>query len=201
MDKRILHWSYLNLKQIPMDLFLYEELEEVYLKENFIADIPKWFLNLTGLRFINLSGNNISVLPEDIDLLENLEYLDLSQNQIAELPLGLCLLQKLQYLNVRENNLTQIPEGILFLFIIDVYSYNCNPSQSLLFGSVRLAINELKHLEKLNLSKNHIARLPIQLCECIHLSTLDVSENLELWHIPERISFMPSLQMLSADRK
>jgi len=96
MNKTILHWSYLNFKDVPMDLFLYEDLEEVYLKENFISVIPKWLLNITTLKFIHLAGNNLSELPTDIYMLENLEFLDVSNNELKELPPTLGLLLNLQ---------------------------------------------------------------------------------------------------------
>jgi len=111
MNKTILHWSYLNFKDVPMDLFLYEDLEEVYLKENFISVIPKWLLNITTLKFIHLAGNNLSELPVDIYMLENLEFLDVSNNELKELPPTLGLLLNLQQLNVSGNQLTELPVG------------------------------------------------------------------------------------------
>uniref|UniRef100_A0A1A9ZYI3 Leucine-rich repeat-containing protein 28 n=1 Tax=Glossina pallidipes TaxID=7398 RepID=A0A1A9ZYI3_GLOPL len=172
MNKRTLHWSYLNIKDIPMDLYLYEDLEELYLKENYIAAIPKWFLNLTTLKFIHLAGNNLTKLPEEIYLLENLEFLDLSQNQLTALPETLCLLTNLEHLNVSTNELEMLPNDI----------------------------NSLRRLETLNISQNHLKRLPLHLCELSRLSSLNVSDNVDIWHIPERIAYMPSLQMFSAER-
>lgn len=64
-----------------------------------------------------------------------------------------------------------------------------------------IAITYMKNLESLNVSKNHLKRLPLQLCECNRLNELNISDNIDIWHIPERISYMQSLQMLSADRK
>ncbi|XP_039957845.1 leucine-rich repeat protein SHOC-2 [Bactrocera tryoni] len=172
MNKTTLHWSYLNFKDVPMDLYLYEDLEEVYLKENFITTIPKWLLNVTTLKFIHLAGNNLSAIPEEMYLLENLEFLDVSNNQIRELPKTIGLMDRLQRLNVSGNELTELPAEI----------------------------GALKQLEELNISKNHLQRLPIQLSECQRLNVLNLSDNVNIWHIPERISNLPSLQSLSADR-
>lgn len=61
-------------------------------------------------------------------------------------------------------------------------------------------IGSLKQLEELNISKNHLQRLPIQLSECQRLNVLNLSDNVNIWHIPERICNLPSLQSLSADR-
>ncbi|EDW10457.1 leucine-rich repeat and death domain-containing protein 1 [Drosophila mojavensis] len=172
MNKTILHWSYLNFKDVPMDLFLYEDLEEVYLKENYISAIPKWLLNITTLKFIHLAGNNLSELPVDIYMLENLEFLDVSNNELRELPKTLGLLLRLQQLNVSGNQLTELP----------------------------VELNTLRNLEQLNIAKNQFRRLPIQLSECVRLNELNVSDNEALLHLPERIANLPMLQSLHADR-
>ncbi|XP_002063867.3 leucine-rich repeat and death domain-containing protein 1 [Drosophila willistoni] len=172
MNKTILHWSYLNFKDVPMDLFLYEDLEEVYLKENYISVIPKWLLNITTLKFIHLAGNNLYELPVDIYLLENLEFLDVSNNELKELPSTLGLLLRLQQLNVSGNQLSELP----------------------------VEMSSLRNLEQLNIAKNQFRRLPLQLSECIRLNELNVSDNEDLIHIPDRISNLPMLQSLIADR-
>ncbi|XP_002025875.2 leucine-rich repeat and death domain-containing protein 1 [Drosophila persimilis] len=172
MNRTILHWSYLNFRDVPMDLFLYEDLEEVYLKENFISAIPQWLLSITTLKFIHLAGNNLTELPNDIYMLENLEFLDVSNNELKELPPTLGLLLRLQQLNVSGNRLTQLPKEM----------------------------SNLRNLEQLNISKNRFRRLPIQLCECVRLNELNLSDNENLLHIPERIANLPMLQSLAADR-
>ncbi|XP_061390954.1 protein lap1-like [Musca vetustissima] len=172
MNRRCLHWSYLNYKEIPMDLYSYEDLEEVYLKENYIAAIPKWFLNLTNLKFIHLAGNNLTQLPEELYLLENLEFLDVSNNQLQHLPSSIGYMLNLLHLNVSSNELTDLPKTLTYM----------------------------KRLESLNISKNKLKRIPQFICECSRLNELNLSENTEIWHIPERVANMPSLQMLSADK-
>ncbi|KAH8389349.1 hypothetical protein KR215_005612 [Drosophila sulfurigaster] len=172
MNKTILHWSYLNFKDVPMDLFLYEDLEEVYLKENYISVIPKWLLNITTLKFIHLAGNNLSELPVDIYMLENLEFLDVSNNVLKELPNTLGLLLQLQQLNVSGNQLTELPKEL----------------------------SSLRNLEHLNIANNQFRRLPLQLSECVRLNELNVSDNEALLHLPERIANLPMLQSLAADR-
>jgi len=56
-------------------------------------------------------------------------------------------------------------------------------------------------MEHLNIAKNQFRRLPIQLSECVRLNELNVSDNEALVHIPERISNLPMLQSLAADRE
>ncbi|XP_055858844.1 leucine-rich repeat-containing protein 28 [Episyrphus balteatus] len=172
MSKTVLHWSYRDYRNVPIDLFLYENLEEVYLKENFITQIPKWLLNLTNLKFIHLSGNALEELPDDIYYLENLEFLDVSNNKITSLPHTIGEMKSLQRLNVSGNKLTEIPKGI----------------------------GRLKKLEVLDICANQLTSLPMEMSECSHLNELSMSDNTQLTYIPERIANMQSLQFLAAER-
>lgn len=111
MNKTILHWSYHNLESIPLTLLDYKELEEVYLKENFIASIPEWLLKLINLRFIHLLGNLIREIPENIYFLENLEFLDLSNNRLCSLPASIGKLVNLKRFSVGGNEIRVLPKG------------------------------------------------------------------------------------------
>lgn len=62
-------------------------------------------------------------------------------------------------------------------------------------------LSSLRNLEQLNIAKNLFRRLPVQLSECVRLNELNVSDNEALVHIPERISNLPMLQSLAADRE
>lgn len=71
-----------------------------------------------------------------------------------------------------------------------------------IYSLVPLAeLSGLRNLEHLNIGKNQFRRLPVQLSECVRLNELNVSDNEALVHIPERISNLPMLQSLAADRK
>lgn len=172
MKKTVLHWSYRDFRNVPIDLFLYEDLEEVYLKENFIVQIPNWLLNLTNLKFINLSGNALEQLPENIHYLENLEFFDVSNNKIKKFPNTIGEMHAIQRLNVSGNRIAEIPK----------------------------AIGQLKKLEVLDLCANQLTSLPLELSECTHLNQLMVSDNIQLTYIPERVANMKSLQFLAAER-
>lgn len=74
-----------------------------------------------------------------------------------------------------------------------------NEAVLLLYHSAELS--SLRNLEHLNIAKNQFRRLPLQLSECIRLNELNVSDNEALLHLPERISNLPMLQSLAADRE
>lgn len=112
MNPNILHWSYRDFYELPTNLVDHgDTLEEIYLKENYLAALPQWFFDFVHLKFIQLSGNLLQMIPDEIGNLINLEYLDISKNHLTELPLQLFGLSKLQYLNVSENELTTLHAG------------------------------------------------------------------------------------------
>lgn len=113
MNSTILHWSYRDFRQMPEELTTCsDEVVEVYLKENFIPAIPRWFCEqMSRLTFLCLAGNLITCVPEEISLLINLESLDVSQNVVEALPKAVGKLQKLSRLKLSENKLTGLPKG------------------------------------------------------------------------------------------
>lgn len=117
MDPKILHWSYRDFHEFPQQMLdEAEQLEEIYLKENFIPSLPIWLFEFTYLKFIQLSGNLLSVLPAEINQLKHLEHLDVSKNTLTELPITLTHLNKLQHLNVSENEIDTVHKGELLLW-------------------------------------------------------------------------------------
>lgn len=112
MNSQILHWSYRDFRELPYELLEHkDELEEIYLKENFIAALPTWLFQFVHLKFIQLSGNLLQTIPCEISELINLEHLDVSKNQLKELPIQITHLYKLNYLNASENEITSLNKG------------------------------------------------------------------------------------------
>jgi Leucine-rich repeat (LRR) protein len=115
MQTTILHWSYRDFRQFPDELrSCNKDLEEIYLKENFIPSLPNWmYTEMTNLRFINLAGNLIEKINDQIYLLENLEVLDISKNCLSILPHTIGRLKHLKRLLVNENKLVKLPKGAI----------------------------------------------------------------------------------------
>lgn len=113
MDNKILHWSYRDFRCFPKSILSYrDDVEEIYLKENFIASIPLWVFEMTQLTFIHLAGNELKFIPCEICLLTNLEFFDVSENQLTELPLSIGSLNKLEKLHIGRNQIKEIPRGV-----------------------------------------------------------------------------------------
>lgn len=121
MNNNILHWSYRDFREFPLDLLEHSEnVEEIYLKENFIPSIPEWLFEFTNLRFIHLGGNLLDTIPDGICLLANLEFLDVSKNQIRELPRTFTLMTKLSRFNCSDNKIREISKGIYGFFVLHI---------------------------------------------------------------------------------
>ncbi|XP_055620179.1 leucine-rich repeat-containing protein 39 [Toxorhynchites rutilus septentrionalis] len=174
MDYGVLHWSYRDFRQIPEELRTYcVSIVELYLKENFIPFIPRWFFEeMKNLRFICLAGNLITDIPEQISLMFQLEDLDLSQNAIEKLPNAMGMLCNLTRLKLNENKLLCLPREIGFLH----------------------------KLEILELSKNRLFEIPIELSRCINLKELVLDDNYLLSRIPTKVFTLPQLIYLSSER-
>lgn len=174
MNFGVLHWSYRDFRQVPEELLsCREDIVELYLKENFISSIPRWFFErMNQLVFVCLAGNLISSIPEELSLLDNLESLDLSQNDVQALPKTIGKLTKLTRLKLSENKISSLPEEI----------------------------GLLKKLEILDVSKNLLTELPVELSQCCSLKELAMDDNYYLSRIPTKVFIMPNLTYLSAER-
>uniref|UniRef100_A0A182W9B3 Disease resistance R13L4/SHOC-2-like LRR domain-containing protein n=1 Tax=Anopheles minimus TaxID=112268 RepID=A0A182W9B3_9DIPT len=173
--KHVMHLSYRNFRSIPEELrdARKHNVYEIYLKENMITIVPKWFfVELTHLRFLCLAGNAIDTLPNEIYRMECLETLDLSGNALKRLPNTIGGLQQLGKLLLNENKIEQLP----------------------------LEIGQLHKLEVLEVCKNRLTNIPIQLAQCTVLEDLRMDDNPGLVSIPSRIFNLPLLVYVSAER-
>ncbi|KAK1260232.1 hypothetical protein QJS04_geneDACA001954 [Acorus gramineus] len=88
-------------------------------------------MKLTGLRFLNLSGNQLAgKIPQNIGGLELLESLDLSLNQLSgDIPISISNLTSLERLNLSHNHLSgRIPSGNQLQTLPDPSIYIGNPN-------------------------------------------------------------------------
>ena len=71
-----------GLTELPKDIHLYKNLEELYCDDNQITTLPE---NLpASLKELYCSNNRITALPENLP--DSLEILDCNNNQITALP-------------------------------------------------------------------------------------------------------------------
>jgi Leucine-rich repeat (LRR) protein len=107
-----LNLSKKQLKEFPIEIFQFTNLQELDLSKNKIKEVPKEIGTLINLKRLNISFNKLEALPNEIGNLINLVYLGLNRNIIAELPLSIGNLENLEVLELWDNELYSIPDEI-----------------------------------------------------------------------------------------
>lgn len=132
-----------NLGEIPKEMRVLSNLEELRLKYNQIREIQnvplsikKLYLsynklrsisekvgNLKNLEILFLGYNSIRELPPELGKLTKLQNLSLDDNQLRTLPVEMKELKNLRYLYLTNNDIKYIPKEIETLPNINIY-YN-----------------------------------------------------------------------------
>ena len=142
--------SYLNLDEVPAELF-----------------------DQTSLSSLDLSGNNIQDLPPEIGELVNLTSLDVSNNSLRTLPPTLTNLTKITSLDLSANSFDEFPDAILSLSQLEDVDLSSNYSISALPSD----LDRLTALKKLDLGYGGLAELPSQIGALRSLEYLDLKYN------------------------
>ncbi len=118
-----------------------------------LTQLPMQIGSFTGLKTLNLSGNQLEAVPFTINQCSMLELLDLSNNRITSLSAKLFPLTALQTLNLSGNQLTAIPSQI---------------------GGCRA-------LGLIDLSRNRPIRLPPEVALCPYLYLIKLPSDMSLY--------------------
>jgi len=99
-----------KLKEFPLEILFFRNLQELNLSNNKIEVLPPEINTLQNLQVLNLYRNRIVLLPDQIGDLANLRELYLNRNRMMYFPIGIVGLQRLEYLDVSQNllNLSEI---------------------------------------------------------------------------------------------
>lgn len=114
LRKLQMFWAQHNdIREIP-DFTGCDGLQEIYLGNNFIKEIPPDFCeNLLHLKILELRDNQITELPQGITKMMQLSKLDFTNNDLAEISPAIGLLPHLQSLKIEGNKLKQIRPDII----------------------------------------------------------------------------------------
>jgi len=118
----ILILKYYIKKKKDKDLGFNKQLLKLYknldLNNENIKSLPKFFGNLTSLKYLNLDGNHLTTLPESIGNLKSLQCLYLKNNNLRSLPESICNLKFLKKLDLRGNNLQSVPKCFMIMVLL-----------------------------------------------------------------------------------
>jgi Leucine-rich repeat (LRR) protein len=101
---RYLEISFSQITQIPSDIHLCGQLEDMILNDNKILSIPLSLFSLGNLKALILTGNRISEVSENVARLQTLMVLMLSHNCITSVPVTIAYLTRLKHLQVSPNH-------------------------------------------------------------------------------------------------
>ena len=145
-----------NLFQIPSEVMLLTELQDLILCDGFTGEIPQEIGNLTkltrlGIYRSQLSGN----IPKEIKKLKNLKRLRFSENNLSgNIPMEIFELADLEELRLEENNFTgNIPVEIAKLSKLMILYLNNNQ----LTGEIPKELGNIPYLYELYLNRNYLS--------------------------------------------
>jgi internalin A len=167
-----------------------QQLTELDLSDQQIAEIPKEIGDLISLQYLGLNNNQIAKLPESIGNLSSLLHLDINKNQIVEIPESISNLTCLQSLNLYSNQIARFPQAIGDLISLQYLHLQYNQ-----IVEIPKEIGNLISLQYLGLNNNQIAKLPESIGNLLSLQYLDINEN-QIIEFPESIGNLTQLQNL-----
>ncbi|CAL4899569.1 unnamed protein product [Urochloa decumbens] len=180
-----------------------------YLNASGIPDrmVPESITTLSKLIYLNLQGSAIIALPESIGEMECLMHLDLSAcERIQQLPASFRNLEKLVHLNLSNcYHVKGVPDALkgltnlqyLSLFQCSIEAFNCR------LRGLQDVIGNLTKLRHLNLD-NSLHGIPVDgmnsilrsICTFSNLQHLVLSENFNIFSIPETVAKLTKLHTL-----
>ena len=179
-----------QLTELPQQIGKLTKLENLFLQKNKLTKLPQQIGELTKLTDLLLQKNQLIELPQEIGKLTNLTHLHLEDNQLIKLPQQIGKLTKLENLFLQKNKVTKLPQQIGELTKLTDLRLHKNQLIEL-----PQEIGKLTKLEKLFLQKNKLTKLPQQLGELTKLKILRLSKN-QITDFPNQIGMLTRLTHL-----
>lgn len=107
-----LNLSKKKLKEIPVEVFSFHNLQSLVLNKNSIRIIPAGIAKLKNLQELDMSNNKLTQIPPEIGQLKYLVKLKLNRNEITSIPVAIGENINLEILEMWDNELDTIPDDI-----------------------------------------------------------------------------------------
>ncbi|XP_028142541.1 leucine-rich repeat-containing protein 40-like isoform X2 [Diabrotica virgifera virgifera] len=159
----ILNLALKNISDVPEECFMEAKeanVSNVDLCKNKFVDIPHGLKLLSNtLTELNMSCNRISNVPEFLMDLTKLKFCDLSKNQLEDLPDSLSSLVYIRELILSNNRFKKIPNCIFQMVGIEILLMNDNNIEEIPIDNLKM----LTRIATLDLSNNSINYVPPEL--------------------------------------
>lgn len=182
-----------NFSIIPFEITLLNNVEELYLRNNNIVNVPGYLFSLQKLYKLDLIGNKISFIANDSIFSNNivLKNISLSNNVFTQFPLFLMHLKGLKELDLSYNLISSFPNDIQGLNRSNLNKIDLNNN---ILEKFPLGLYLLDSLKSIYLRENIIRELPEEIIKFQNLSYIDLSFN-KLDSLPSTISKMNQLSI------
>jgi len=174
-----LHLNGKPLIELPYNIGLLQNLEQLYLPKTQLSSLPKSFSTLTKLNTLRLDNNQLTFLPENFGQLTNLKELELENNQLTSLPNSFIQLANLESLSLNENQLRSLPDDFGLLRKLNSLRLEDN-----LLTSLPESFGQLAELGVLLLYNNQLSSLPESFGQLKSLKGVSLVNN-QLENLPE----------------
>lgn len=183
--------SYMDLREIPKEVWSLADITSLDISGNYLTDIPIEIINLKCLKKINIENCEFSVFPSVLFQLTGLEEIAAGQNQLSDLPDNILALQSLKKLTLNQDHFEAIPKALYCLPQLLELDFSDQES------GCKLLINEtFPKLKKLNLQGNSQPEISTVQPKLVELNI----SNCRLNVFPEVISEMNNLSVLYMKR-
>ena len=99
-----------DLKEIPIEMKAFENLQMLLLDSNFITEVPDWIRDFKSLWYVSIGYNNLERIPSSLTKMKQLEHLSLRNNKITKLASTPFCQKSLNFLDLANNQLSQVPK-------------------------------------------------------------------------------------------
>ncbi|KAJ7419642.1 leucine rich repeat containing 7 [Willisornis vidua] len=161
-----------------------QALRKLSIPDNDLSSLPPGIASLGNLRELDISKNGIQDFPENIKCCKCLTIIEASVNPVSKLV-------KLRILELRENHLKTLPKSMHKLTQLERLDLGNNEFSE-------LSIGKLKQLVYLDVSKNRIETVDLDISGCEGLEDLLLSSNM-LQQLPDSIGLLKRLTTLKVD--
>jgi Leucine-rich repeat (LRR) protein len=173
-----------QLLRLPAQLWYLTRLQELDLRCNRLAELPREKGDMVTLREMNVWEIGLETLAE-------LRVLRLCRNELREVPDTVCALKSLEVLTVRGNRVASLPaSGLERLQRLRHLDLSGN-----LLDLIPLGLSLLPLLDTLLVASNNLAALPDDIGLCPALRVFDCADNL-IKALPTSFSEMAAAQVL-----
>jgi internalin A len=182
-----------QLTQLPPEIGHLTSLRVLRLENNRLTRLPPEVGQLTSLRQLRLDGNRLTVLPPEIGQLKGLAELRLDGNQLTALPVEVGQLTKLWMLWLDGNELTALPSEIGQLISLqELWLYHNTLTE------LPAKFGQLSSLRQLRLDDNLLTELPAEFWRLKDLEKLLLDGN-RLTGLPPEFGRLTRLRQLRLD--